>query len=413
MGVRVSALLGCAAAIGIGIPASGTQRASHCSLAAVVAHECVAETTYARSPGSGSPSSGHLLGFFSSMSYYAQKGSYRGIDDAWERARIADIGGNAQRWLISWQSVQPSGTRPAFLDQPLGKVHDRDPVSHAVAVSDARYLELLGAGMVPVIGVYDTPWWATALTAGAHRNVPDLRDWDAFVRALAKRYPDAVLEGYNEPNVVLHGRAGAAIPAADMAAMQIHMHAVAHGVNAGQTVLGPALGVTAPHSPTWGIAGYAAALYKHGVKGAMDGFSVHVYPGGSVRSPSDLDRPDNGFTATFAAVRQAMAAAGDHVPLYVTEIGVTTTGPDRVPSEAAQQQVLLAMHRRMLAMPDVRAELYFAMRDGAAPEMRRSSSDYGLGWLHADQASRPGDAATPKPVFCAFAHAAGTSYPGC
>lgn len=406
------AVLAAALAASVGAATAGAAEA-RCTTFTVAMRACVAETTYPRSPLVPAARPPRLLGFFSAMSFYGGRGGYAGIDDDWERARIREVGGNAQRWLVSWRGVQPSGTTPAFLDAPLGTVQDRDPVSHAVAVSDARYLGLLAAGMVPVIGIYDTPSWATAADAWPYRRAPGLGAWAAFVRALAKRYPQAVLEGYNTPNAVHGADARDAIPAERMAAMQAALDAQARMINPGQTVLGPALAIPDPDRPRWGLADYAATLYANGLAGAIDGFSVHVYPGPAVRSPADLDRRRNGFTATLEIIRAARAAAGDSAPLWITEAGVTTGRRDRGVSEAAQRDILLEMDRRLRAMPDVKAVLYYALRDRAGPEMARQGFDAGLGWLRADQSRRPGRLPTPKPVFCAFAKRAGTSYRGC
>lgn len=373
-----------------------------CSSVLVAAHSCVADVSYPRSTPSTPAQYDRLFGMFSSLSYYTNNPGF-GLSDSWERARIQAVGGNAQRWLISWRSVQPDGTQAPFLDLPLGTVSDNGPETHTIAVSDHRYLTLLAAGMVPVIGVYGVPRWARAVNAPGSEEVPDPQYWDAFIRALALRYPGAVLEGFNEPNLVAPGDPGRSVPAARMAAMQADMYREVKAVNPGQPVLGPSV-TNAGNPGAWGLSRYANELYADGMKGKIDGFSLHPYPGSSVRTAADLRNPANRFTTAFREVRDAMARAGDAVPLYATELGVTTSGLSGV-TPTAQRDIILAMHRSIQAMPDVRGEIYFALRDRAGPEMRFYQFDYGLGWLRTN--------GTPKPVYCAFVAAAGSSYPGC
>ncbi|MEJ7784542.1 MAG: hypothetical protein WKF96_07040 [Solirubrobacteraceae bacterium] len=363
---------------------------------------CVAQVTYPRSPAEPPAPRKKLTGFFSAMSYHTRE--FPEITDEWEISRIRAMGGNAHRWLVRWGDIQPDGRFAPFLNIPLGEAEDTNPTTHSIVVSDRRYLTDLQAGLVPVIGIYHVPPWARALDSPGNINVPDLRPWDAFIRALALRYPRAVLEGFNEPNLTTR-EPGHPIPPARMAAMQVHMYRQVKEINPRQPVLGPSLTVPPYDQRTWGIPRYAAQLYASGMKGSIDGFSLHPYGAGTARTLVELRNPANSFTRTFREIRRAMSDAGDRVPLFVTELGVSMTGPTGVGSEAIQRSIIRKMHRRMAAMPDLGAEIYFALRDQSSPEMRPSDFSFGLGWMRVN--------GTPKPVYCSFVREAGHTYPGC
>lgn len=390
------------ALLGAVVPAAAGGRTT-CPRVLVMVHSCFAEADYPRSEPSAPASYDRLLGFFSWLSYYEGDSGFP-VGDEWERSHTQRIGGNAQRWLLSWRALQPDGTRAPFLDLPLGAVRDSSPTTHAIAVSDRRYLGLLQDGMIPVLGIYGVPGWARAREAFGSHEVPDLRAWRAFVRAVALRYPRAVLEGFNEPNLRVVGDARRSVPAAAMAAMQATMYQTVKAVNPRQPVLGPGLTNGGKPGP-WGLRDYLTSLYAEGLAGHLDGLALHPYPGGSVHDREDLGKPRNRFSTTLREAREVMGAAGARVPIYVTEIGVSTSGRPRVADEDAQSRVLMRIHRMLGAMPDVRSEIYFALRDRSSPDMRTWQFEYGLGWLHAD--------GSPKAVFCAFAAAAGSSSVGC
>jgi hypothetical protein len=101
----------------------------------------------------------------------------------------------------------------------------------------------------------------------------------------------------------------------------------------------------------------------------MDGLAIHVYPtdtqsdGTRVWDPAALSR-------WLEQVKEVVAAAGvPKVPVWITEIGVSTTSEHGWPAPATPQEQasdLLTMIQIAQADPDVRAMLVFALQDADA-----------------------------------------------
>lgn len=413
-----------AVAVTLGLVLGGLTRAraeaSTCREALVTLHQCVATVDYT-TPDPGTQTFGHLKGFATSLTDSSfptnPDGSptfpaFAGITDSWEESRIQAIGGDAQRWIIRWDNAQPDGATPAFSDRAPGTATPADGWTY---VWDRRYSSLLAAGMVPIIAITGTPSWAKSLTSGSSYSVPDLADWDAFIRALAERYPMAVLESFNEPNLWTSAGPDYPIPATVMAQMQQHMYQQVKSVHPHQLVIGPAIATPEASSDhEWDVSTYVRALESNGLAANIDGFTLHPYPGPTVHSVADLDTSTgNGWTSMFADVRSAMAAFGDTHELWVTEEGVTTTGGTWAVDPLAQRDITLELDRRVQGMSDVRAEIFFTLRDDSAAGQSSTSPDYGYGWLAAPASGQSGPGGSPKPVFCAFVAQAGNTFPGC
>jgi hypothetical protein len=125
----------------------------------------------------------------------------------------------------------------------------------------------------------------------------------------------------------------------------------------------------------------------------MDGLSLHPYP-----DDIDLWR----FFKTLTEVRDIRDANGDSVPLWVSEIGVTTVGQgsNYTFNENDQAVMLKKLHGELSAMKDVKAMLVHTLVDPSI--FPATSSERGFGALRVDL--------SPKPAYCMFATLNSTSY---
>jgi Cellulase (glycosyl hydrolase family 5) len=384
-----------AGSVAIYLAAAGSAVANNCTQQLVTLRLCTAKTTYgvqADPPHAALPTD-DLFGFFSIVSWFPDYGT----DTAWERERVTKVGSNAQRWLVNWTGIQPAGTTPPFLDAPRGSVTPTNNQTWSIYSNDHLYESLVADGMRPIIGVYRAPGWAKK-TGQTNANVPESQFWTEFVKALAKRYPSAIIEGDNEPNL-----SATPVPAAEAVRMQRELYTTVKGVSSTQTVIGPAL-TDGPVNSANSIPTYLGAMYANGLKGYMDGMAFHPYPGATMEN----------FDQAFTDVEDAMADAGDDLPLYITEVGATNVDePWGVPSEQAQSDLVEEMADSMAANPDVRAVMWMTLRENhgyAATEPYHG--DWAYGWLKYD-ATHAADSGAPKIVYCTFVARAGNTYDQC
>lgn len=164
-------------------------------------------------------------------------------------------------------------------------------------------------------------------------------------------------------------------------------------VNPGMTVVfGPMTG---------GNADFLQAAYQHGAKGHFDAVAAHTDTACLIDAPSSYYREDNGRIARFSflgyrALHDVMVANGDAKPIWLTEIGWSTTGEmcgrgmwagqkRAGVSEADQARFLLEAFHCLRETPYVQVAMWFRHRDPqpGANEMNA----YGL--LRHDGSRRP------------------------
>ena len=304
-----------------------------------------------------------LFGFNSALSLWAVRPA---TEVRYERMAGADT----QRYLASWRGLQP---RPN--DPPLSPGAPRTAL-------DGLYRQLAKARMTPIVIAGNAPPWASSRRASDWLP-PDRRhvdDWRRFIRALAERYPRAVIEPWNEPNFGVFWRGGPLDPVL-MARLQC---AAYRALPRSRRVLSTGLTVRT------GFTTYADAFYRAGGGRCFDALSVHIY------GPPDK----------LGVVRRVRRRYGDERPIWITETGSSSV-PGRV-SETQQAVVIREQYEKFMAMPDVRAVLFNTLRDAQDPPLlrRRGSRDYHFGFLRVDF--------SPKPVYCDFAKRARRSGPrGC
>lgn len=165
-------------------------------------------------------------------------------------------------------------------------------------------------------------------------------------------------------------------------------------------------GITVVFGPLTGAnADFLQAAYQHGAKGHFDAIAAHTDTACQIDPPSSYYREDNGRIARFTflgyrALHDVMVAHGDPKPIWLTEIGWSTTpemcgrgmwaGQKRAGvSEADQAKFLLEAFHCLRETPYVQVAMWFRHRD-PAPGLSEMNA-YGL--LRHDGTRRPAYAA--------------------
>jgi hypothetical protein len=285
----------------------------------------------------------------------------------------ANAGATSTRMTIDWSWIEPRND------------------SFSWGMFDGVYWRSLARGVRPLIGITGAPRWAWDASATCPATstcaYPPGRSHDAdyqdLVRRLVARYPQAVgIEIGNEPNLSW-AWAGGLDPARYTELVKLGYDAV-KSVNPGMPVIAGALAPVLSevnNADTIGLRPYLQAMYDNGIKGHMDAIAVHPYP-------HDVD-----FGLAFKALsitKETRTANGDDVPLWLTEYGLSTTGPEAV-SENDQATSLPALYNAFKADPEIDG-IYVHSLVGFATAL---PEDAGWGMVRADL--------TPKPAYCAFA----------
>jgi len=361
------------------------------------------------SPNQPVPYPGKLWGF--NLGYPATGSATTAL------AALAATGAQVLRDNISWAAfssdTSPSQPIPPEMNAPLGDAAPGSVLAHY----DQEYLDLTGAGITPDFIIGQAPLWASTLHDCAETSYfvlhaqlcgntqdpgqplyPDSSyypQWAAFVAAVARRYPEAIIEGPNEPDYAYsEQQAGegypGAVDASQAAAIQCELFDAVRSVD-DRMVL----------SSGMSIPGYYTTFIED-AHGCYDAFSFHAYPYATSAGSETYFGAGSGLAQEFADLRSAREAAGDTTPIWVTETGFEFT-PSSIdstsPADQAQEETFAdasrRLYNRLMTMPDVGAVLFHTLRD---------VSDH-YGFFNNDW--------TPKPRACYFVTQHGGSWPGC
>lgn len=294
-------------------------------------------------------------------------------DPLTEVARNAAVGANVIRYTVNWDYVEPR--RGQF------NWHGYDPLYRAALAHHIR----------PVLIVGFAPQWARPLdlscgAAAAHcHNPPDANhdaDWSSFVSTLVKRYPKAAaVEIWNEPNLVSFWRSGPD-PGRYAQLVDLAYSAVKAEEPSMPVLAGSLNNLQNSYDASIPYQQYLEAFLDQ--KPRFDGLSIHDYAIAG-------DSPD-WFTETLDIARKELDAhVLDATPLWVTELGATTTGRYAVdPTTQATQ--IVGWLRTLAARPDVRAAIVHTVIPAPTGP---TSDEYGYALMNSD--------GTPKPAYCALA----------
>lgn len=293
----------------------------------------------------------------------------------------ANVGANSTRIIIDWSWIER-----------------QDDVFNW-GVIDRVYWSDLAQGLRPLIGITGAPRWAWDPSAtcaeGAICPYPPGRSYDAdyeqMIRLLTRRYPQAVaIEVGNEPNLSW-AWAGGLDPVRYTELLKSAYRAV-KSVDAAMPVISGGLApvlTDRSSANSIGLRPFLQAMYDQGAKGYMDGISIHPYPWG-------ID-----FATSFEAlslVKETRTANGDSVPLWVTELGLTTSGSGAY-SPYEQGVTIPALFNALRADPEIESVYVHTLLEdpgNAVPAER------GYGLMESDL--------TPKPAYCGLAAATASTW---
>lgn len=346
---------------------------------------------------------GKVFGFNASLYLSGQSTPEEELD----AARAA--GANIHRLPVSWAWLQPTPETPLPAPEQTA-----DPNTAAGQI-DRFYVAALARGIKPVFITYWAPRWATryarcglldfgcqSIANSKHKLVPEpayLDEYENFVAAVKTRWPRAIIESWNEPDLYWGdpsykgSRAFSASPEY-FKEIQCAAYRGSKRVNADVVV-----------AAGWSMlrgAEYVRRVYAAGGDSCWDVANVHAYPDGQ----TDFG-PNSALAYVMDKLRQFRQAYGDTSPILVTETGYTTTGGDPV-SEATQADATRRLYNRFVTMPDTLGVVFHTLRDAPLDEYPYNdwrSREYGYGFLRGDW--------TAKPVYCDFVAAAGNSNSRC
>jgi polysaccharide biosynthesis protein PslG len=294
------------------------------------------------------------------------------IDVVQDAALTAAAGADITRLTFDWRWVEP---------QPGVQWFDE---------YDQIYGAMLARGVRPVLILMLAPWWTWDPTVGCNQWAQDCRyppgpahyaDWGRMAAQLAARYPEAAaIEVWNEPNI-----SGFWQPRPDpvrYTQLLREAYLAVKRVNPRMPVVSGGVTNDDQTSPDRiSLADFTRAVYANGGKDYMDGLAFHPYSR-SAGAGSQFERD-------FATVRSVRDAFGDsRKPLWVTEVGLSTTGSDPGLSVTPEEQAtaLRAMYRAVAAMPDVKAMIVHELLDSGADPGNLES---GFGVLRGDLSAKP------------------------
>ncbi len=330
--------------------------------------------------------------------------AYASIDPVgyWDDAAKLNVG--FARWDVQWAEVAVTKPRNA-----------RDPADPAYfwALTDQFVLRAAAHGMQDrvMFTLWKTPTWAssTGATKARATQMPKLKDWRAFVYAVAKRYsgtytpPGATsplprvkaYETWNEPNAYFAFRPqwqnGVAVSPRNYVQL---LKAVRYEV-----------GRAVPFKPTF----VAGAMYKQGGRSSLtpvqfmqglaranakfDVLSMHPYnrvPALGIRDGANESRT-NPYSISIGNFESFISAAnaifGRKYPIWITEYGLQTPAPGVVRAATAKQQATFVRQSiaKLKRLPQVERAAWFLIKD----DPPRNGNWYTTGLRKSSGAKKP------------------------
>jgi hypothetical protein len=298
--------------------------------------------------------------------------------------QLAGLGVGWVRGFVPWSSFEP------------GRGRFNEPQLSALETG----LAALPKGTKLILDVVNTPQWESG-SSNPQMPPRDPADYGRFVGALARRFAGRVAawEIWNEEDDSLWWASGPD-PAAYAALLKTAYPAIKTADPEATVVLG---GLTGNNYE------YLSQLYAHGAKGSFDAVGVHTDSICDVVSPYEILR--NGRTDQrinrwaflgYRTVHETMLANGDNSPIWMTELGWSTStqvcnsgawaGQKAAGVSPQKQATFLAQAYHCLAQDSyVQVGIWFGLQDTQPFDSPRSS--YGL----------LGSNLAPKPSYGALA----------
>ena len=289
------------------------------------------------------------------------------------------------RFFVEWKTLQPNRS-DGYPSRDLGALNLAVQIDAAIAQVNA-------AGAKPIFAILGTPKWANG---SDDQFVPptDPQDYADFFAQFVRHTRGngrqvAAYEVWNEQDAEAFWHAPSPEQAGRYSSMLKATYAAAKPFAGDAAILVGAL--------TGNNAGYLQQLYDTGARGSFDGVAVHTDTACLSLGPDFFYREDPGSRVGrytflgYRSVREVMAANQDLKPIWMTEMGWSSTGggptsctrgtgagnrADGV-SEAVQAQFLTKAYGCLAHDPYVVAGIWFTMFDepGLVP---RELGHYGL-----------------------------------
>jgi hypothetical protein len=301
----------------------------------------------------------------------------RGVASPEQAAELlAATGATIDRVQIDWAEIEPA------------------PRQYDLRVPDAIYSADLAQGVRPLFIFAFAPAWANggvcdSRVATCHLPPTPEHYADAArtVAMLAKRYPRlAGIEIWNEPNTAYFWAPGADPEA--YAALLEASYAAIKQVDPAMPVAGGSVSSSPGTSPgTMTGADFLERIYELDAGRSMDVISIHPYP----------EQHDLTAETAIDLIEEAIAIRdrfGDEgKPIWVTETGMTRTGPQAVSADD-QAEALVALLDRLGEFSSVKMILVHTLIE---PLRSLADPERGYGILTPDL--------QPLPAYCALASA--------
>ncbi|HEX6116735.1 MAG TPA: hypothetical protein VFY99_06505 [Solirubrobacterales bacterium] len=332
-------------------------------------------------------------------------GGEHGVSPDQYAGLVRVAGGNAIRTNLDWRVAEPG--LDAWDESWWSKW-------------DALYDAALERGVRPIFVVGFAPRWAREPGVGCDgpvtlplihaavgpcemppRPAMDL-EWAEYAAEVARRFPRATIEVWNEPNTDDFWRP-APDPKRYAELLTLAYHAIKATSPGTEVVSGGLLNVrrTDPLKGEVSVRDFLSVAYASlpSIEGSADYIGLHPYPVGSSVGPGSR------FRRAFGDLRAIRDAHGDRTPILVTETGVSTA--DLVLArERRQANAIERIQAQVESMPDVAGVVYHRVIEPLDSTV--NPREHGYAWLRFG-----GSPLRPRPVFCRFAAAAGHAYPGC
>jgi hypothetical protein len=319
---------------------------------------------------------------------------------------VRAVGGNTIRTNLDWRLAEPEPD--VWAENWWGRWQELYDVSLARGVTPvfvigfapawARDFGTGCAGPLVASLTHDPGFGACELPPRPAMNL----EWAEYAAEVARRFPEAMIEVWNEPNTDDYWR-----PAPDPKRFAELLTLASHAVKAvsprTEVVMGGLLNVrhTDALKGEVSVREFLSIAYSSlpSLEGSADYLGLHTYPSGAYVGIGSR------FRQAFADVRAVRDSYGDETPILVTETGVSTADLLIAP-ERRQATAIERIQKIVDAMPDVAGVLYHRVVEPR--DTSTSAREHGFAWLR--YGSSP---LQPRPVFCRFVLAAGRRYPGC
>jgi polysaccharide biosynthesis protein PslG len=299
-----------------------------------------------------------------------------GFNDDWGQHHdkldyAAEAGGEVIRFPLGWNSVQPTH-RLLF---------DWDYYDRLYREAKRKRLRILLSLQDAPCWSYDAPIFCTDETGGSVPDPQHMEAMAAFLKEAIRRYPDAIaVEIYNEPNLNPYW-VGPPDPEYYTQLLKVGYEAT-KSVRPDLPVLFAGLiPLNATNETRMNYKEFLSRAYEAGAKGYFDALSLHPYPRPFFRD--DYVKQVRGYLAAFKTI--AFRYGDPKIPLWISEIGLSTVGSDGV-SEADQAERIATLYDTLRRVPQVQAVIVHRMFDTDG----KGNSEDGWGLVRKDLQVKPG-----------------------